>query len=315
MVFSGLTRGRWPLVAVLTAGMLLVTVSRPTLGVALRQIYPDRWRGKLLSLPNTAAMLARMACLIAVGYLLRADISLYRVVFPAAGVCLLLGGFLFRGIKGSRGDHSASGHPPPSAGSQVRQSLRATLSNRTLLAFLIGYFITTCGGVAFSNVLPIFARDELALTTQQWGLARAANMGAMLVSFYFWGAFMDRFGAPLTVLISWLLVGGMFTAMFFVGSWPLFLALMAAGGLFGAGNLIAFFPVVMHFTESSETIRGMGLHFTLWGIRWVLMVSVVIAVVDARLFAMRYVFVLSALLVGLGAAVMAAVWRRDRAAA
>ncbi len=315
VAFSGLARTTWALALILTAGMALSTVCQPTLGTALSQVYPERWRGKLLSLPNTAYMLAQMVCLAVVGRLLVQDMDLRRWVFPAAGVAMVVGGLLFRGVRGSRAARGgAAADASASAWAQVAASVRATFRNKALLAFLMGYFITTCGSVAYVNALPLFARDNLHLTTEQWGYASAAFTLAMLVSIYFWGLFLDRFGAALTVVLSWLLQCGIFALVAFVRSWPLFFALVAARGLFQAGNFLAFFPLVMHFTESSETTRGMGLHFSLWGVRWTLMVTAVVCVIDRGLFPIRYIFLAGVLLVALGTVVMAIVWNRHRLA-
>ncbi len=313
VVFSGLANSTWSLALILAAGMALSNVSRPTLGTALSQMYPERWRGQLLSLPNTMAMLARMACLAVTGRLLAGSIDLYRWVFPVAGMAMVVGGLLFRGVGGSRGARTAVGADAPvSICAQVATSLRATFRNKFLLAFLIGYFITTCGSVAYSNALPIFARDDLRLTTAQWGYASAAFTLAMLLSFYFWGLFLDRFGAALTVVLSWLLQCGIFGLMAFVQSWPPFFALVAVRGLFQAGNFLAFFPMVMHFTESSEMTRGMGLHFSLWGIRWALVATAVVWIIDGQLFSIRYIFLGGVLLVALGTGFMALVWNQHR---
>ncbi len=313
LVFSGLASGLWSFVLVLAGGTMLAALSRPSLGAALRQVYPDRWRGKLLSLPNTASMLVRVVCLVLVGRLLRRDIGLYRWVFPAAGVCLVAGGLLFRGIGGSRGTRiEADGTDARSAARQMADGVRDAFGNRVLLIFLLGYSITACGGVLCGNALPLFARDDLALTTEQWGYASAGSMLAILVSFYAWGVLLDRFGAPFTMVLSWVFLCGMIGALYLVRSWSVFFLLMAGRGVFDAGNILAFFPVVMHFTDSDRTTSGMALHFTLWGIRWVLMILLVVLVVDAHLFAVRYLFLVSMALVAVGTAVMAAVWRCDR---
>jgi MFS family permease len=307
---SGLTRDRQSLVLVLSAGMVLSTVSQPSLGITLRQVYPDRWRGTVMSLPETAATLARIVALASVGWLLRRDIGLHRVAFSAAGVCLVLCGLLFRGIGGSRGAGSAATERAPAALERIRSSVRGMFRNRPLLVFLTGYFITACGAMAVVNALPLFARDELGLTTAQWGYANAGFMVAMFLSLYLWGVFMDRFGAPMTVVLSWGLQCGMLGALFVVKSWPAFFVIVSVRGFFQAGNALAFLPMVMHFTPSSETGRGMALHFSMWGVRWVAMALLVVWVVDGALFPTRYIFLGGTVLVALGIAVMAPVCRR-----
>ena len=93
-------------------------------------------------------------------------------------------------------------------------------------------------------------------------------------------------------------------------SWPVFFVLVAARGLFQSGNMLAFYPMVMHFTKASETQQGMALHFTIWGLRWTAITFVLAWVVDGQLFPMRYVFLAGALLVAAGVAIMMLVWRR-----
>lgn len=314
LLFSGLADSTRPLALILFAGVMLSTFRMPIVGTAIEQVYPEQWRGKLLSLPSTMAMLAQVLCFLCLGPLLRADITRYHWVFPAGGMALIVSGAVFRGVRGSRGrrDPGVTPDDAPSKG-QWLGALRDTLRNRPLVLFLFGYFITACGGVLAFSVLPLFARDELSLTAEQWAYARAGFMAAALLSFHVWGVFMDRFGAPMTIILSWVLSCGMFVATAFVGSWPAFFAVVAIRGFFQAGNILAFFPVVMHFTPSSEVGRGMGLHFSFWGVRWVLMTLAAVWIVDGHLFpTMRCTFIVTAWLVILGVIIMALVWREDK---
>jgi MFS family permease len=312
LIGSGFTTPPASLSAVLLGSMLLITVSQPMLGTALQQVYPERWRGKLLSLPNTAARLAEIICLVAVGSLLRRDISLWRFAFTSAGACLLIAGFVFRRIRGSRGARPDPEAPARPVHGRVWDSLVATARNTDLLVFLIGYFITTCGAVSIYNVLPLYAVDELAIGADKWSYATAGFMVAMLVSFYAWGLFIDRFGAPLAVILSWILQCCVFAGLYFADDWPTFFALVSARGFFQAGNILAFFPVVMYFTEARETSRGMGLHFSLWGIRWALMYVYVSQLVDRQLLPMRAVFPIGTAAGLAGIAVMGWVYLRHQ---
>lgn len=309
MLSSGLARSTWSFSLVLACSLLPTALYRPILGTALQRIYPAQWRGKLLSLPSAADMLCRVLVLVFVGRLLRRDLEAYRVVFPLAGLCMLVGALLFRSIPGSRGDRRARRAPQSrSLRGHALDAVRAALDNKALLVFLIGYSLATCGGVLHGNALPLFAKDEIGLNTAQWGYAIAASLVVTLATFWFWGAFMDRFSAPLTMVICWAALAALTAAVFFVESWPALLAIMTARGLFFSGNLLAFFPIVMHFTRSSETTRGMALHSSLWGIRWVMMPLVVVFVVDGALFPTRYLFLVSFCLIAVGATTMARVW-------
>jgi len=310
--FAGTT---WSLTLVLTGSMVLVAFFKPAFGTALEQIYPRRWRGRLMSLPWTGDVLCRAVCLVVVGLILKASLQSYRWIFPLAGLCMVAGAVILRGIHGSRGlrvhqvEEMREGFRRRAA-----RSLKWALSQRRLLAFLLGYFVVTCGGVLLWNVMPLFASDELRLTPAQWGYARAGLLAATVLSFWLWGRFMDRFGAPLTVVIVWGALAAIAATMSTVGGAPLFFALMALYGLANAGNRLAFYPMVMHFTDSADTMSGMGLHFSLWGVRWTLMPLAVIVMVDRQMLPMRYIFIIGAALMALGTVVMALVSRADRRA-
>ncbi len=299
---------------VLAATMICATLYRPVFGTALQQIYPRQWRGKLMSLPATLDMLVRALWLVLAGRILTANLQSFHWIFPLAGLCMLVGGWLFRGISGSRGVERDDGDADQTVAGYARDAFSRAVENRVLLVFLVGYFGVACGGVMFGNTLPLFARDELVLTPTLWGYAQAGRLGAMLVSFWFWGRFMDRFGAPFTVVLCWAVIAVLSGAMFFVETWPVFLGLAVARGLMFSGNVLAFFPLVMHFTSASETARGMSLHTSLWGLRWVLVPLAVIAVVDMELFPQRFLFLGSAGLMAVGTVVMAVVWWWDRRA-
>ncbi len=313
MVFSVFARGMWSLSVLLAVSLSLITLYRPIMGTTLQQIYPAKWRGQLQALPGTVDMLVRMVCLWFVGRLLERHLGAWHVVFPLAGVSMMVGAVLFRRVGGSRGNRLAGGMPE-SWREHVRDSLRRAVSNRPLLFTLIGYFFVTSGGVVYGNVLPLYAKDQIGLNPEQWGLVSAANLGATLVCFWFWGRFLDRFGAPLTILITWAGMGLLMGSLYFVHGWVPFLVVVTAYGIFMSGNMLAFFPIVMHYTSSGETARGMGLHSTLWGIRWVTMPGLVILTVDAHLFDQRYLFLLGLGLVAIGLTIIARVWRQHERA-
>ncbi len=313
MVFSVFARGTWSLSILMALSLALITLYRPLLGTSIQQIYPVQWRGQLQALPNAVNMLARILCLIGVGWLLRRHLDSWHVVFPLAGLCMMVGAVLFRRVGGSRGDRRAGGMPGSWWG-HVRTSLRHAVSNRPLLHTLIGYFFVTCGGVVYGNVLPLFAKDQIGLNPEQWGLLSACNLGATLVCFWFWGKFMDRFGAPPTILITWAGMGLLMGSLFFVHGWLPLLLVVTCYGIFMSGNILSFFPIVMHYTDSAETARGMGLHSTLWGIRWLTMPGLVIITVDAHLFDQRYLFLLGLGMVICGLAIIARVWRKHERA-
>jgi sugar phosphate permease len=308
VMFTGLAESNRAVAWVLFAGAMLSSAGQPLLGKTMEQVYPPGLRGKLMSLPNTLCMLTQVACLVLVGRWLRNDVGGYSLAFPLAGVALVLCGVLFRRIAGSRGTPAPDGVHPLR---RLLDSLRSTFRNRALFVFLVGYFLATAGAVFAFNIVPLFASDELHLNPELYGLARAGFMAVALVSFPLWGWFLDRFGAPLTMVISWLTQGLLFATLYWVHSWWPFFALFSVRGFFQAGNILAFFPIVMHFTSSEETGRGMSLHYLFWGVRWLFMTLLAAAVVDHALIPMRVGFVLTSVSVLTGVVIMAFVWRRD----
>jgi Na+/melibiose symporter-like transporter len=302
----------WPVSLLLTATLMVGTVHRPALGVALEQVYPRQWRGKLMSLPTAVDMLMRALVLVVVGRLLTRNLAAYRWTFPAAGLGMVVGGVLFRGVHGGSSRRSRGVVRSGGVVAEAAATLARSLRNAPLLLFLLGYFLATCGGVLFGNALPIFGTDDLGLTPQQWGVCVALPLLLTLPSFRFWGRFMDRFGAPATMVVTWSAICILSGAVVVVRGYGPLLAIMAARGLFMAGNILAFFPIVMHFTDSADTAPAMGLHSSLWGLRWIAMPLIVVLVVDRRLFPVRLVFLASLALTAAGVAVMAAVWCRER---
>jgi hypothetical protein len=78
---------------------------------------------------------------------------------------------------------------------------------------------------------------------------------------------------------------------------------------------MAFLPIVMHFTDSSDTSHGMGLHYLFWGVRWFTTAAAVAWIKSEAgmewIGQVRCVFLVTAALVLAGLIVMAWVWRAD----
>lgn len=309
LLFSGLPTSMTVLALVLFAAGVVSNASQPVLGISLEQVYPRALRGKLMSLPNFASMLAQVVCLFTVGFWLQKHPDAYAWAFPAAGASLVAAGIIFRRIRGSRGVRESF---EGSALRRLGDSIARTFRNRALFIFLFGYFVATCGAVLAGNVEHLFARDTLALTTEQYAYARAGFMVAALVSFHAWGRFMDRFGAPATMVVAWVLQGAAISLVYFADSALSFTALLTARGLFQSGNIIAFFPIVMHFTDSAETGRGMSLHYLFWGVRWLTMTGLAMAIVDLELLSDQHdIYLIGGAAVLAGLLVMAHVWWMD----
>jgi hypothetical protein len=114
------------------------------------------------------------------------------------------------------------------------------------------------------------------------------------------------------MVISWFSQALLFAGLYFVDGYWSFFGLMSVRGFFQAGNILAFFPIVMHFTSSDETGRGMSLHYLFWGVRWLFVTLLAATVVDHGLMPMRGTFLVTTCAVLTGVTIMGLVWRRDR---
>lgn len=196
-VFLFALLGDWPIVllVMLFGYYLSYALTMPLLLDALRDMYPDRWRGRLMGyvriIQNCSAALAAPLA----GWLM--DVAGQRALLVLGALFGVLGAAAFRKVTFS-GDSSAVRTSPWAAlGSFVRDPLYRGIA----LAWVVWGF----GGFMALPLYPLVMVDRLGVSYAQVGLISLALAVGGLASYWVVGMYVDRGGGRWALLIGFAL--------------------------------------------------------------------------------------------------------------
>lgn len=262
----------WLFVGLVSGLQFVGTISTPAYTTLMRDIYPDRARGRLLGYVRVCAQAMMFVSTLAAGRLLDHVVS-YRYLFPAAGVLGLLAAYSFSKVR------ALPDAPPGPSPDQARQ-LTTPAFVRDTLAILkenVGYrwFALSVFTYGFGNlmVVPLYALyqiDVLGISNTQ--IANLANFSSLLsiAGMFFWGRFIDRRGAPVTVLLSIVLIAAIPLVYLFAHSVSGLLVAAALAGFGFAGIELSYMQSILGYAEPGRAAQYQSLHSLLLGIRGVL---------------------------------------------
>ena len=299
----------WLFVGLVSGVQFIGTISTPAYTTLMRDIYPDRQRGRLMGYVRVAAQTFTFLATLTAGRLLDHGIS-YRYLFPVAGLLGIAAAFSFSRVR------------PLVAQASVVEGARRLSAREFLLDTLsilrenVGYrwFALSVFTYGFGNlmVIPLYALyqvDVLGITnTQIANLANFASLWAIAGSF-FWGRFVDRHGAGRSVLISILLITVSPLVYLMTRSVEgLFFASALAGFGF-AGIELSYMQSILSYAEPGRAAQYQSLHSLLLGVRGVLAPLVGVPLMHALDY--PKVFLLAFAIMGAGSLMQWAATKRE----
>lgn len=270
-----LAGGPWGFVALVGGLQFIGTISSPAYTSLMRDIYPDRARGRLMGYVRVGAQTCMFFSTMAAGRLLDHTLS-FRVLFPIAGLFGFAAAYAFYKVRPM--PHTAPS--PPSSDTPVppkptmRQFVRDTLSilreDEPFRWFAFSLFTYGFGNLMVQPLYALYQVDILHISsTQIANLANFASLWSIMGSF-FWGGFMDRHGAPRTVLFSILCVTLVPLVYLFAHNWYglLFAATLMGFGI--SGVELSYMGSILTYANRERTAQYQSLNSLLLGVRGVL---------------------------------------------
>ena len=242
---------------------VVFSISTPAYTAIMEQIYPESYRGRLMSFVRIGAAAAMLITARVMGHLQeRAGLD-YRWMFAIGGVFGVGTALAFGRLK-LPATKSVS---PPLFREFLGDSLRVLRTNISYRRFCIGVFIAGIGNLIASTYYPIYQVDHFHITPIQISNIVVASSLASLISLPFWGWFMDRFG-PLTTTFCAVLINCL-TPFFYAFS-PAIWWLIPAGAANGfalSGVDLGYINTNLLLAEPGRASQYQAIHSTLYGIR------------------------------------------------
>ncbi len=262
LVQGQMSRGMF--VAILCSAPIIFSISTPAYTSIMKDIYPDHLRGRLMSyvrigMYGTMLISARLMGILQEHYNLD-----FRVMCAIGGVFGVGTAAAFSRLK--LPENHAEVIPPP-----IKQFMRETflivVHNPGYRWFTVSVFVSGFGNLVANTLYPIYQVDHFKITPTQ--MATMQNISGILamISLFFWGHVLDRYGSLAAVFIAasalclqplcyafgpsigWLYVGA------------------AVAGAVGTGIDLGYLNTTLMYAEPGRAAQYQALHSTFFGLR------------------------------------------------
>jgi len=318
LVLLAITTTPLPYSLIISLSMFITTISSPAYAAIMKDVYPDRQRGRIMGYARVLLAFFQIAATFISGILLK--VVGYRVIFPVGAIFGVASAWVFGRIKTS---------PPTQIeiagrkgfGQFLMSAFRILKEDHGFRWFALSVVVFGFGVLAVSPLYPIFQVDRLHISYSQVAVLTSVTNIFWMVSFIFWGRYIEKRGSlratVITVLLAILCPVNYFVAGLF--SQPSFWMLIPSAVLFGitnAGIELAYFNTVLDFSDDTTTSRYQALFAFLLGSRGMVAPFVGAAVVDtleARSVDTIYVFAFASVIMLIGAFMQVIGLRRSNA--
>lgn len=255
----------------LVAGLqFIATISTPAYTSLMRDIYPDRARGRLMGYVRVAAQSAMFVATLAAGRLLDHQLP-FGVVFFVAGIFGMGAALSFGQVRPLSPVVPAPGDDPRVLSTRefVLDTLAILRENASYRWFALSVFTYGFGNLMVIPLYALYQVDVLRISNTQ--IANLVNFVSLcsIAGSFFWGRFIDRHGAPRVVLLSILHITLIPIVYLSHPSVSLLFLASALAGFGFAGIELSYLQSILGYAERGRAAQYQSLHSLLLGVRGV----------------------------------------------
>jgi len=280
---------------VLYLGLLLVFYILAALPVpayidAMRQIYPDDFRGRAMAYVRTGMTVVMTLLTPLAGWLL--DLVGYQLLFPVAALFGVASALTFGRIAFD---------DRPAARRESLSSIWSILrTDRGFALYSLAFTIFGFGNLMITPLIPILQVDELGLSYAEVGFLGLVNSAFWLLGYLYWGRVVDRRGAIWTTKATFLLMLPIPPILFLARDLAQMIPAYILLGFTTASGDLAWLNAMLVFAGRDRVGAYTALHTNLLGIRGMIAPFVGTWLIGVPFVGLRGAFLLAALLLGLG---------------
>ena len=258
----------WGFVGVISLLLFIGTISSPAYTSLMKDIYPDRARGKLMSYVRITVQATTFLSTLITGRLMDRGMG-FGPLFAVAGVAGILAALFFAQVRPLASNAPTTPEPPQSLLHFFRDTLSILKDNESYRWFALSVMLYGFGNLMAWPLYQLYQVEQLHIRpTQIANLTNVTSLCAMLGSLY-WGRFLDRHGAAQTVFRAILLISSISVVYFFAHSVSLLYIASFLAGFGMAGIELSYTASILDYAEHGRAARYQALHSLLLGIRGV----------------------------------------------
>jgi hypothetical protein len=259
---TGVWEGAWPLAVMSTGAQAFNSLGMPLISATYSHIYPAPIRGRIVSLTRMLHGLAALLGLLALGNLLEHVPGATGIVFPLAGLFVLLAVWRYTRMK------EVAGMKTNRRG--LWAQFRVLAEDRMFRRFQFFQMLLGFANLATVPLLAVYVKEELGLAVDLAVLVvsgGAIEQAAVLISVRFHGSLFDRLGVVWHRVLASVLIGAGFVIWAFADVFWLGVVAAVAIGLGRAGGGVVWTIGSLYFARPGDEGLYSGVHTSLTGLR------------------------------------------------
>jgi MFS family permease len=252
----------WLFAVIMMICLTLELSISPAYAGIMQGVYPDSQRGIYMGMVRVISSIATVICAFLLGVIL--ENSSFREVYPFVallgfGSILVFSRIHYKEVKSTR--------PPITLKAIIMlpgRDKKYGLFLRTV--FIMGFF-----NLLAAAVYPLIMVDDLHVSNSFVGIMNALQSLVAILSYYFWGRFIDRHHPALILYITFIL--GALVIFIYMVAWNYLLLLPVAllTGIITAGADLANINNAIRFAEDKQDVpQYIALYSSLVGVRGVI---------------------------------------------
>jgi MFS family permease len=254
----------------ITISQLLNSAMRMGQSSLYHVMYAREQRGRVLGRLTFWTYLTMVPSILLTGWLLDKTPEMYRVLYPLAGVCGLIGCYYYGMLHVPAADTLP--RPRASLRSGVNGVERILAQDRAYLLFQLAFFLSGSSFFMSTHVVLLLTRDNFSFGAFELTLWMSVVPVLLLaVTSPIWGRVLDRIGivrCRLLISICMTAYLGCYFGGVFGGVAPLIFLGSLLQGLSNGGGQLTWALASSHFAPRAEDVPLYnGIHFVLNGIR------------------------------------------------
>lgn len=289
------TTDSWSFVTIISLFWIISTIPGPAYSVLMKEIYPDSDRVRIMSYVRVCIVITTIIVAAIAGPVLK--VISYRYVFPVAGIFGIISALCFYRISSSAvitGSSESFLH-------MIVDAVRALRQDHAYRWFCGGVFIFGAANLFAIPIYSIYQVDVLHVDTRWASVYTVIGLVVATGAYFYWGPYVDRKRpAAVSSICTFLFCIIPINYLFATQTWML-IPTCIIGGVANAGLELAYFNSILHYAPADKVTLYQGVFASLMGIRGISVPFISAALVQGDIISMHTVFIVSMLVMVLGA--------------
>jgi MFS family permease len=231
----------------------------PIYSGVIQQIYPVEVRGKVMAVVRVGMSVSLLILAPVAGWML--DWTGHRVLFPLAALIGILAAVTLLRLRFDEGALRLR------QARTLRRFGGILTHDRRFALYLAAIVLFGLSGLMPSAIIPLVQVDRLHISYTELGWLNLALSLARLLSYFYWGRWIDRWGAVRCMQIAFVInVVGVLPYIWVTRGWML-LPSFIASGLVGSAIDLGFINAAMELAKPQRIQEYAALQSTVIGLR------------------------------------------------